>query len=427
MNDDLLAILEQANPVPDPEALLAEPDDARRFEALVASRRQQPGVGAASLGMPLRRGLLVAAAAAAVVLLVGSVFLFVDRTRPEDAVEPAPPSLVTTPEPVPTTAPPAPTTSPPATEAPEPATVGAAPFQDGLSLALFTDEEYTEPGGAVFHDGEWHLFYRTVNWDDYFTGAAILGWATSDDGRRFARRADLGTMEELGVQQGIQVTDAIVLADGTWALYYHTLLGPSRGEVIWRMTAPGPGGPWTPDAAPVLEPGPPGTWDESTVAFGDVVAVGDEYWMFYDGLDAAGRRSIGVATSPDGVTFERRPEPVLVAEEEWEVGVVFDPSVVVTDEGFVMTYLSRGLRDASELALYAVGLASSDDGLTWVKHPANPIFEHDQAGFNYTGVSTLLHTPDAYVWLGDLESGRGVSVQYDASAWHLVHEGPLRP
>ncbi len=427
MNDDVLAVLERANPVPEPQALLAEADDARRFATLVEHRRLRGDAAASPLGIPLRRGLLVAAAAAVVVLLVGSVFLFVDRSRRDDAVEPTPSSLITTPEPVPTTAPPAPTTSPPATEAPQHATVDAAPFQDGLSLALFTDEEYTEPGGAVFHDGEWHLFYRTVDWDDYFSEAAILGWAASEDGRRFARRADLGTMEELGIPQGIQVTDAIVLADGTWALYYHTLLGPSRGEVIRRMTAPGPDGPWTPDEAPILEPGPSGAWDENTVAFGDVVAVGDQYWMYYDGLDATGRRSIGVATSADGMTFERRPEPVLVPEEEWELGVVFDPSVVVTDEGFVMTYLSRGSSDASGVAQYAVGLATSDDGLTWVKHPANPFFEHDRAGFNYTGVSSLLHTGDAYVWLGDLESGRGVSVQYDASAWHIVHEGPLRP
>jgi len=70
---------------------------------------------------------------------------------------------------------------------------------------------------------------------------------------------------------------------------------------------------WTKDpASPVMDPGPPGGWESIGVAIPWVLPDVTGYKMWYTGMDDGWLFRIGYATSPDGITWTRSPaNPVL--------------------------------------------------------------------------------------------------------------------
>jgi beta-1,2-mannosidase len=135
-------------------------------------------------------------------------------------------------------------------------------------------------------------------------------------------------------------------------------------------------------ANPVLEPGN-GTflcpilkkeirWEDKDV-FNPAAMVRDgKIWMLYRAEDKigkfAGTSRLGLATSDDGLHFERKSEPVFYPDNdslkiyEWEGGVE-DPRVVETSDGkYIMTYTSFDGETARLM------LATSTDFTHWTKH-----------------------------------------------------------
>jgi len=103
-----------------------------------------------------------------------------------------------------------------------------------------------------------------------------------------------------------------------------------------------------------------------------VVRVGDIYHMWYTG-QARGYSFIGYATSPDGYNFDRQNKgmPVLIPERYWENRTLMCPHVLwdEKEEIFKMWYSGGETYEPN-----AIGYATSPDGISWQKHPANPIF-----------------------------------------------------
>jgi len=70
-----------------------------------------------------------------------------------------------------------------------------------------------------------------------------------------------------------------------------------------------------------LSCGPPGSFDAHNIYHMDVLVHEGTWWMFYTGLDIGGpgeQQSIGLATSPDGITWTRHPDnPILRADPRW--------------------------------------------------------------------------------------------------------------
>ncbi len=76
---------------------------------------------------------------------------------------------------------------------------------------------------------------------------------------------------------------------------------------------------WTvlPDA---LQPGPPGSWDDASTWTGSVVRHGDLWHLLYTGTSHADDRlvqRVGMATSPDLLTWTKRDGAVLEADPRW--------------------------------------------------------------------------------------------------------------
>ncbi len=113
-------------------------------------------------------------------------------------------------------------------------------------------------------------------------------------------------------------------------------------------------------------------WEIKDVFNPAVVVKDGKVHMLYRAEDSVGRYKgtsrIGLATSEDGLSFEKQAEPVFFPEEdfmkkyEWEGGIE-DPRVVETEDGrYIMTYTAYD----GETARLCV--ASSSDLLSWEKH-----------------------------------------------------------
>lgn len=136
----------------------------------------------------------------------------------------------------------------------------------------------------------------------------------------------------------------------------------------------------------VLQPRLESGWEDDvnrmSVVFHDGI-----YWMWYSGqvcgtvineqnkfyLDEEHAFSwIGLATSKDGIHWERRDEAVMKPTQEWEKKSLMCPHVIWDEdmEKFRMWYSGGGWFEPD-----AIGYAESKNGINWETHPANPIFE----------------------------------------------------
>jgi predicted GH43/DUF377 family glycosyl hydrolase len=120
-------------------------------------------------------------------------------------------------------------------------------------------------------------------------------------------------------------------------------------------------------AQPVLSPGPRGSFDELAVADPYVIRIGAYWYMYYLGEDRARRQQIGLARSEDGVTWDKlRSSPVLAMGEP---GGMDDRGLgepaVWQSQGWYWMLFTG--RDAHENR--TLGLARSTDGVKWVRSP----------------------------------------------------------
>jgi predicted GH43/DUF377 family glycosyl hydrolase len=280
---------------------------------------------------------------------------------------------------------------------------------------------YINPGAVNFHDEKFHMFFNSfTNWP----GIIKVGYMTSDDGYdwEMAQDAPVFTTDQIPYGEGkADVSSVIVMEDGTWVMYFHTVGG---GE-IGRATAASPLGPWAVDAEPVLKPAP-GTWDELGLGWPSVVRDGSEYRMYYGGQSLDGF-SIGLATSTDGIhwtkyndpstTDERYVEsdPVFVGDLDWEYNKADRPRVTKSPDGWVMIY-QAGIKIEER------GIAISNDGIHWEKYSDNPIF--NKAAFPIPNAKTwdtnLLYHDDRYYYFMELGSLSGTDL------YLTTHEGTLR-
>jgi len=110
---------------------------------------------------------------------------------------------------------------------------------------------------------------------------------------------------------------------------------------------------------PILAPQGAG-WESAGTFNPAVIEHQGKYVMLYRAQDAQGTSRLGYAESPDGIHFERRPQPVLSPEAEYEKsGGVEDPRLVKLHGTYYLTYTGYNTRDAQ------LCLATSRDLIHW--------------------------------------------------------------
>jgi len=156
-----------------------------------------------------------------------------------------------------------------------------------------------------------------------------------------------------------------VLFDGTnYHLWYTAYF---NGPIGYAYSQDGIS--WTKhNSNPVLEKGPPGSWDDSDIVQPVVIKDDSLFKMWYLGTDGSKGR-IGYATSSDGANWtkhEGNPVMDIGPAGSWESINVVPQSVHFDGTTYHLTYFG--------FPGPGIGYASSLDGIHWTKHADNPLF-----------------------------------------------------
>lgn len=150
--------------------------------------------------------------------------------------------------------------------------------------------------------------------------------------------------------------------NGLYRMYYLNYSFPSPVSYAESQD----GITWTrPDSLPIILAGVSGKWDDGGTGPGPVFKVGEQYFMLYQGYDAPTKHfKVGLAISSNGRHWEKAAQPILMDSLLWEYNIV--ACDVEKIDGKYYLYYSAGGK---------IGLAISTDGLTWVRHSSNAILQ----------------------------------------------------
>ena len=125
----------------------------------------------------------------------------------------------------------------------------------------------------------------------------------------------------------------------------------------------------------VLKTGPRGSWDERGVADPYVIERSGTLYMYFLGMDRARRQRLGVARSQDGVTWEKlTSNPILELGAEGAFDELGLGEPAVWSSGGAYWMLYTGRARGEKRR---IGLARSNDGVHWFREPL--VIEGDRA------------------------------------------------
>ena len=144
-----------------------------------------------------------------------------------------------------------------------------------------------------------------------------------------------------------------------------------------------------------------GSWDEAAICCATAVRRQDTVLLWYAG-QARGDPTwrIGLASSADGITFQRFGAAPVVSEgghDDFDSRGVSDPEVIwdATRGLYRMWYTAMGALNTT-----SIGYAVSTDGVNWHKYPGNPVITRDTAGLDALGSPAVLRDDNGLrLWL----------------------------
>ena len=277
-------------------------------------------------------------------------------------------------------------------------------------------------GGAwvntVMYDGTtYHMWFEGVRVEPsgWITGVAV-GHATSPDGVAWTMDpnnpviapGDPGEWDESATGGGPVIFDGAQFK--MWYVGVSDDLSDGRFDVGYA-TSPD-GSTWTKYSGnPVMEHGPPGSWDDTWIQPTTVLLEDGTYRMWFHGrAEDYYTGQIGYAESPDGITWTKWPDPVLEpADYPGSVEASFlYPSVVFDGTTYHMWHAN----DAPN-SYVDVHYAYSSDGIEWTKHRDNPV--HELADESIFTVSVLPEGDNWQMWYTHVGAARDSRVSYAAS------------
>lgn len=145
---------------------------------------------------------------------------------------------------------------------------------------------------------------------------------------------------------------------------------------------------------PVLEEDPQG-WDDGGVVFPHVMKEEGEYKMWYSGLSKNGQMRLGFAISADGKRWSRDRVPIMEAgkEGEFDDDRLLKPSVIKDGNIYRMAYAAIDKKE-----IMRIGVATSRDGRSWQKYHDNPVIDPEPEGWDAGSIEDphLIRIGDKY-------------------------------
>lgn len=218
-----------------------------------------------------------------------------------------------------------------------------------------------------------------------------LGLATSKDGKTFEKHSD-GPVFALNEGTRSVLTPTILRnPDGT--------LQRVDGKIRMWFSSANLGGGGRPHSIQAAESADGISWtnvsdDLITRAYcPTVLKEGDEYRMWYT-EPGAYPWVMKHARSSDGLKWVVDEKPVMEETQEWEHFVFNYPTVSKVGDVYLMWYISYMTDDKLTTA---IGFAVSEDGITWYKHPGNPVLRPDPSRSwesHYVSCGSAIREPD---------------------------------
>jgi sucrose-6-phosphate hydrolase SacC (GH32 family) len=194
--------------------------------------------------------------------------------------------------------------------------------------------------GAVVVNGKIHLFYQT-----YGNGPKdAICHAVSEDGLRFTRDASNPVFHPTGAWTSGRAIDAEVIIDGPTAFLYFATRDPASkiqklgvatasaksdfGRAAWKQAS---------DDSILF---PQLSWEQECIEAASVIKRGQEFVMFYAGAYNNSPQQVGVATSRDGIRWQRMFDQPFMANGkpgEWNASESGHPHIFRDRNG--RTYL----------------------------------------------------------------------------------------
>jgi predicted GH43/DUF377 family glycosyl hydrolase len=251
---------------------------------------------------------------------------------------------------------------------------------------------------SVYHDGSvFHMWFSGADGPGGQIGHAVssdgINW-TKDPGNPVIVVGSPGRWDDFTIY-----TPSVLVEGSTYRMWF---TGHSGSTWMIGYANSTDGHTWTKiPSVPVLDEGSPGSWDDDLVWTPSVVYEGGTYHMWYTGRDGAKNR-IGYATSSDGITWSKyggNPVLDLGPGGTWDDNELYTLSVIYNGSGFEMWY------GGDDNPYVRIGYATSPDGMTWTKHPSNPVLDLGSGGL----------WDDTYVWYP--------SVIFDGGGYHMWYIG----
>ncbi len=155
-------------------------------------------------------------------------------------------------------------------------------------------------------------------------------------------------------------------------------------------------------------------WDSFLIGSPSVVKVGGTYYLYYEGMSSSTHlRSIGLATSTDGATWTKSSaNPVIApgASGAWDQYGARYPTVYYDGNQFRLWYQGNGANGDS------IGLATSPDGVTWTKSSGNPVITATGVISSYAP-GAVVNTGSTYVMYYNADGSISTLTSPDGVAW----------
>jgi len=158
---------------------------------------------------------------------------------------------------------------------------------------------------------------------------------------------------------------------------------------------------------PVLKPTL--EWEENHTGAPAIIKKNGLFFMWYC---AAQGKTIGLATSTDGINWTKQPTPVLMPDQPWEQGRICSPAVAYHKGRFRMWYGGGNNKRPGQgfCGTSAIGYAESPDGITWVKRDAA-----GNSSENSDQVQPILSASQS--WEGNAVGYPSVKVERNLDQW----------
>jgi predicted GH43/DUF377 family glycosyl hydrolase len=222
--------------------------------------------------------------------------------------------------------------------------------------------------------------------------------AVSEDGIRWDREGLVFGPNPNGWESRYLAANgsALVVRNEFWYWY---VAGPrNAGRIgLWRQQR---GHPWRKEQAPVLDTGPFESWDERAAADPYVVQISGYFYLYYLGQDRADppRQRLGIARSTDGIHWEKlRANPILEPGPpgSFDEAGVGEPAVWQSHGFYWMLFTGRDFSEVRRL-----GLARSTDGVHWTKLPTVFSGSHPWDSKVICDPTVLVENGEIRVWFG---------------------------